>query len=37
MVLGLTSKNSRGAGDIRNYLRRVAEDIGIVRRKWEKV
>lgn len=34
---GLTSKDSRGRKDIRNYLRKMAEDIGIVQGNCEKV
>ena len=33
----LTSKKSSGGEDIRNYLRKMAEDIGIVRGSCEKV
>ena len=34
---GLTSKIAVGGEDIRNYLRKMAEDIGIVRRNCEKI
>ncbi|KUG17084.1 hypothetical protein ASZ90_013228 [hydrocarbon metagenome] len=30
-------QNSRGGEDIRNYLRKMAADIGIVQRDYEKV
>ena len=33
----LTSKKRSGGEDIRNYLRKMAEDIGIMQRNYEKV
>ena len=33
----LTSRIAVGGGDIRNYLRKMAEDIGIMQRDYEKV